>query len=101
MILAAGLLTVVFMAERLPVPLVPEQDGITAVRFDVVDVGGLDVPSILEALHAQRVRFQVTLPGFLPLGAVAPDCGGPYFLWVLGGMFVTVFLSTAVNLRVA
>ena len=63
------------MAKRLPIALVPEGHRVPTVRNDVVDVCRRDVPAFLQTLHAEGVFFQVSLPGTLPLGAVASFAG--------------------------
>lgn len=57
---------VMAMAERLPVIPVPEENRITSVRFDVIDVGRPHVLPFLQALHTERVRFEVLLSGSPP-----------------------------------
>ena len=70
-ILVSGLDAVVTVAEALPVAPVPEENTVSSVRFDVIDIGRLDVASCLHALHTQRIRFKVTLAGSVPCSAVA------------------------------
>ena len=54
------------LAKGTPVAPVPKQSLITAVRNDVIDHGGLGVPTTLHALLAERVRLQKSTAGFLP-----------------------------------
>ena len=58
MIFVTRLDAVMSVAERLPVALIPEQNAVTAVRFDVVDIGRLDVTSCLQALYTQRMPLK-------------------------------------------
>ena len=71
MILVSGLDAVVSVAEALPVALIPEQHVVSSVRFDVIDVGRLDIAALLHALHTQRMCLKVTLAGSVPCRAVA------------------------------
>lgn len=50
-ILVSGLDAVVTMAEALPVALIPEENTVSSVRLDVIDIGRLDVAPLLQALH--------------------------------------------------
>ena len=71
MILVSGLDAVVSVTETLPVALIPEQYAVSSVRLDVIDIGCLDIASLLHALHTQRMRLKVTLAGSVPCRAVA------------------------------
>lgn len=71
MILIPGLDAVVTVAEALPVAPVPEENAVSSVRFDVVDIGRLDVAALLQALHTQRMCLKVTLACSVPCSAVA------------------------------
>ena len=71
LVLSSRLHTVMTMAEGLPVVPVPEELLITTMRDDMVDIRCLHVPSFLHALHTQRMRLKVLLPGFLPSSSVA------------------------------
>lgn len=70
-VLLARFDAVVAMAERLPVTPLPEQNRVAAVRYDVIDVRRADVLPFLQALHTERVRFEVLLPGSPPRSSVA------------------------------
>ena len=70
-ILVSGLDAVVTVAEALPVAPVPEENTVSSVRFDVIDIGRLDVVALLHALHTQRMCLKVTLAGSVPRRAVA------------------------------
>jgi len=70
-ILISGLDAVVTVAEALPVAPVPEENTVSPVRFDVIDIGRLDVAALLHALHTQRMCLKVTLAGSVPCRAVA------------------------------
>ena len=85
--------TVVTMAKGLPVASVPEELLVTTMRNDVIDVRCLHVPSFLHALHTQRVRLKILLPGFLPRTAVASTRSGPYLLGVQYFVTVAILLS--------
>jgi hypothetical protein len=86
------------MAERLPVALVPEERLVSSMWYDVVHVGGLDVLAFLHALHAERVRLQVTLACLLPCPAVSTGTGAPYLLRMERLVYLTV-LGTVRNQR--
>ena len=100
-VLAPGLLTMATMAERLPVAFVPEERRITTMRDDMINVGRFHIPFLLHALHTQRMRCQVTFPGFLPSGTIPTLRGGAHLFRVLAGMLVTVFLSPGYQPRTA
>ena len=89
-ILVSGLDAVVSVAEALPVALVPEENAVSSVRLDVIDIGCLDIASLLHALHTQRMRLKVTLACLVPCGAVATAVCGACVLRVEGTVFVTV-----------
>ena len=93
MILVSCLDTVMPVAEALPVALMPEQHVVSPMRFDVIHIGRLDISSFLHALHTQRVRFQITLTGFVPCGTVASTACGACLLRMEGTMLLTVFCS--------
>ena len=54
-ILVSGFDTVVSVTEALPVALIPEQHAVSSVRLDVIDIGCLDIMSLLHALHTKRI----------------------------------------------
>ena len=70
-IFISGFDTVMAMAQRLPVALIPEENTITSVRDDVVNICCLGVLAFLQALYAEGMRFEVTLACLLPCSAVA------------------------------
>ena len=70
-ILVSGLDAVVTVAEALPVAPVPEENTVSSVRLDVIHIGRLDVASLLQALHTQRMGLKVTLACLVPCCAVA------------------------------
>ena len=51
-ILVSGFHAVVPVAEALPVALIPEENAVSSVRCDVIDIGRLDIASCLHALNA-------------------------------------------------
>ena len=90
-ILVACLDAVVTVAKALPVALVPEENLVSSVRLDVIDIGRLDITTLLHALHTQRMHFKVTLAGFVPRTAVASAACGACVLRMEWMMLVTVF----------
>ena len=70
-ILVPGFDAVVSVTEALPVALIPEENAVSSVRFDVIHIGRLDVAALLQALHTQRMCFKVTLACSVPCSAVA------------------------------
>ena len=58
------------LAKALPVLLVPEQDGITTVRSDMIDHGCCHCMTFLYALNTQRMCLQISYPCLLPLPVV-------------------------------
>ena len=93
MILVSGFYAVVSVTEALPVALIPEENAVASVRFDVIDIGRLDVASCLHALHTQRMRLKVTLAGSVPRCAVASAACRPCVLRVEGSVLVTVLAA--------
>ena len=92
-VLVSCLDAVVTVAETLPVALVPEENTVSSVRLDVIDIGRLDVASSLKALHTQRMRLKVTLAGSVPCRAVASAaCGACVFRMKLT-VIITVFCA--------
>jgi len=57
MIQLSRFLTVMLVAEWLPVGFVPEQSRITAMRFDVINVCCLHIPTLSHAFSAQRMTL--------------------------------------------
>lgn len=87
------LMVMAALAKGLPVLFVPEEFGIAAVRFDVVDGRRRDETPLCFAADAPGMAFQEELPGFLPLSTVATClCTGPLSL-ALAFVFVTIFSS--------
>lgn len=97
-VFVSGFDTVVSVTEALPVALIPEQYAVTSVRFDVIDIGRLDITPLLHALHTQRMRLKVTLAGFVPCCTIASAACGASVLRVEGTVLVTV-LGTVGNER--
>ena len=91
MIVSPCLNAVMPVTERLPVVLIPEQDAVASVRLDVIDICSLDIASLFHAFHAQRMRFKITLAGFVPCSTVTSAACGAYILRVEGTMLLTVF----------
>lgn len=89
-ILVSGFDAVVTVAEALPVAPVPEENTVSSVRFDVIDIGRLDVAALLHALHTQRMCFKVTLAVSVPCCAVAATACRPCVLRMEGAVLVTV-----------
>ena len=58
-ILGQSLPVVTLFAESLPVTLVPEQFLVTTVRLDMIHYRCSDKPTVLHALHTQRMGFQI------------------------------------------
>lgn len=85
--------TVVTMAKGLPVAPVPEELLVTTMRNDVIDIRCLHEPSFLHALHTQRVRLKILLPGLAPSSSVTSSGSGPYLFRMLSRMFIAVFPS--------
>lgn len=100
-ILVSGFDTVVAVAEALPVALIPEQHAVSSVRLDVIDIGRLDVASLLHALHTQRMCLKVTLTGFVPCRAIASDASRACLLRVEGTVLVTVLRTVRYERRTA
>ena len=98
MILIPGLDTVMSVTEALPVAPVPEENAVSSVRFDVIDIGRLDVAALLHALHTQRMCFKVTLACSVPCRSIASAACGSCLLRVEGSVLVTV-LRTVGNER--
>ena len=92
-ILVAGFLTMTGMTKALPVVLIPEQDAVTSVRFDMIHISRLDVPTFLHAFYTQRMCRKVTLAGFVPCTAVAALVRSAYLLRVERSMLFTVFCT--------
>lgn len=78
------------VTEALPVALIPEQYAVTSVRFDVIDIGCLDITPLLHAFHTKRMRLKVTLAGFVPCCTIASAACGASVLRVEGTMLVAV-----------
>ena len=98
MILVSGFDTVMTVTETLPVALIPEENAISSVRLDVINIGRLDITPLLHALHTQRMRLKVTLAGFVPCCTIASAACGASVLRVEGTVLVTV-LGTVWNER--
>ena len=90
-ILVAGLLTVTGMTKALPIVLIPEQNAVTSVRFDVIHISRLDVAAFLHAFHTQRMGRKVTLACFVPCTSVAAVTRRACFFWVERAVLFTVF----------
>ena len=58
------------LAQALPVLLIPEQDGITTMRSDMIDNGCGHCPAFLHTLNTQGMCLQVSCPCLLPLPVV-------------------------------
>ena len=89
-ILVSGLDAVVSVTETLPVALIPEENAVSSVRFDVIHIGCLDVASLLLALHTQRMCLKVSLAGSVPCRSIASAACGACLLRVEGSVLVTV-----------
>lgn len=89
-IFVSGLNAVVSVTEALPVALIPEENTVSSVRLDVIHIGRLDVASLLQALHTQRMCLKVTLAGSVPCRSVASAACGACLLRVEGAVLVTV-----------
>ena len=89
-ILVSGLDAVMTVAEALPVALIPEENTVSSVRLDVIHIGRLDVASLLQALHTQRICLKVTLAGSVPCRSVASAACGACLLRVEGTVLFTV-----------
>lgn len=51
-ILVSGFDTVTGMAEALPIVLIPKENLIASMRFDVVNISRLNVATVFHTLHA-------------------------------------------------
>ena len=100
-ILVSGLDAVVSVAEALPVALIPEENAVSSVRLDVVDISRLDVPPLLQALHTQRMGFKVTLSGFVPCSAISSASCRACLLRVERTVLVTVLRAVRNESRAA
>lgn len=60
-----------WLTEALPIGLIPEEDHVTPVSYDVVDNACHRYPSNLLAVNTQWVAIEVALSSFLPLVVVA------------------------------
>ena len=90
MILVSGLDAVVSVAEALPVALIPEENAVSSVRFDVIHIVRLNVAALLHALHTQRMCLKVTLAGSVPCDTIASAACGACLLRVEGTVLFTV-----------
>ena len=89
------------LAKGLPVLFIPEELGIAAVWFDVVDDRCRNETSFGFAADTPGMTFQEELPGLLPLSTVATClCTGPVAL-ALPFVFVTIFSSIGYQPRAA
>ena len=82
MVFVSGLNAVVSVTEALPVALIPEENAVSSVRLDVIDIGRLDIASCFQTLHAQRMFFKVTLACSVPCCAVAAAACRSVILWM-------------------
>ena len=71
LVLAPCFYVVVMLAEGLPVVLVPEQNRITTVRYDMVNDLRLYVPTLPGTGYAERVGTEIGLGQSPPAGAIA------------------------------
>ena len=71
---------VMSVAESLPVVLIPEQDAVTTVWLDVIHIACLNVASLFQALHTQRMCFKVSFSSFVPCAAVTTAACGACIL---------------------
>ena len=101
MVFVSGLDAVVTVAEALPVGLIPEENAVSSVRFDVIDISRLDVAALLQALHSQRMGLKVTLAGFVPRCAVASAACRACLLRVEGTVLFTVLRAVRNESRAA
>ena len=83
--------SVMSVAESLPVVLIPEQDAVAAMRYDMVNVSCLDVSPRLHALNTQRMCFKVSFSSFVPCAAVTTAACGACILRVKCFVLLTVF----------
>ena len=87
------LMVMAALAKGLPVLFIPEELGIAAMRFDVVDDRRRDEATFCFAADAPGMTFQEELPGFLPFPSVTTRlCAGPFAL-AIPFVFFTVFSS--------
>ena len=92
---------VMSVAESLPVVLIPEQDAVTAMRYDVVNVSCLNVSPRLHALNTQRMCFKVSFSSFVPCAAVTTAACGACILRVKCFVLLTVFRAIRYERRTA
>ena len=63
------------LAQRLPVPFIPEQLLIAPMRNDVIDYGRRGKDAALQAFRAQWMSAQVAVTGYAPFMTVSPTMG--------------------------
>ena len=59
------------LAQRLPVAPIPEQNGITPVRNDMVNNRGRRKLAVFSAFCAERILFEELRPGRAPFAVIA------------------------------
>lgn len=92
-ILPSGLSVMASFTQWTPVAPVPEQLLIATVRNNMIHHRGLCVSAVLPALLTQGVRLEELFGCLTPCAIVSPSAGRPYFLRVLGSVFLTVLCS--------
>lgn len=68
-------MVVTTLAQRLPVGAIPEQDGISAVRNDVIDHSSRRQFADFSAFCAQRILFEELRPGRAPFSVITAISG--------------------------
>ena len=82
------------LAESLPVRSVPEQLGITTMRYDVVNNCRLRIPTFFQALLAERLHIpEKCFTRLTPSCCVAAAGSGPHLLGVECFVAITVLGS--------
>ncbi len=92
---------VVAVAKALPVTLIPEENAVSSVGLDMIDIGRLDVAPLLQALHTQRVRLKVTLACLVPCCSVAAASSGACVLRMEETVLVAVLDAVGHERRTA
>ena len=80
----------VVLAKRLPVTLIPKQNRITPMRFDVVNHSRFHKPSLPLTLNAKRMAFKKPFSCLPPLTVIPSHCWIPTFLPMQRSVFFTI-----------
>ena len=80
----------VVLAKRLPVTLIPKQNRIIPMRFDVVNHSRFHKPSLPLTLNAKRMAFKKPFSCLPPLTVIPSHCWIPTFLPMQRSVFFTI-----------